>query len=339
MPTKEEIRRMPKIDLHRHLDGDVNMGVLLRLGGNSGIKMPSFTEGGMLQYFADLKSRGIDKLFNEGFGLVTSLMQTKESLSRVAYEEARNLRDDGIIYAEIRFAPEFHTLAGLDYTGVIKAVSEGLKAGEKDFGVKTSIIVCINRASEQEKGIDIAVSALNCMDYGVVGIDLACDEAAYPPAKHAQAYYKTFDTPLKRTVHAGEFGNNLYQNMHASIHLLRANRLGHARTISQHEDIIKAVLKKEIGIEMCPESNMFMNLIRSRKELNIGNLLSNGVLVSVNSDDPAMFGYTLTDSLYNIAVDYGFTMEELRLLQENALKSSFLTENDKVEVARAIMKR
>lgn len=341
------IRKLPKIDLHRHLDGDVKPDVLFKLAQKDGVKLPAKD---LNFYFKDLRDEGIGALLQKGFGMVTSLMQSRENLSMVAYECVRNLKEDGVVYAELRFAPQYHTGESayyghpsekskerLGYDEIIEAVSEGLRKGETDFGVKTNIIVCVRRETEPHEGVKVADAALNCMGYGVVGLDLACDEATYPPERHLEAYKTTFNSPLKRTVHAGEFGNQPHKNMLTAMNDLKADRLGHAIPLSKYEDLVQQVSGRKTGIEMCPESNIFAGFIKSRKELKLDELLSRNVLVSVCSDDPAMFGYTLSDTLYRLAEECGLGMEELKKLQMNAIESAFgLTADERAKLSKII---
>lgn len=347
-PDISMICKLPKIDLHRHLDGDVKPEVISRLARKDGLTLPAED---LDLYFKDLRNQGIGALLQKGFGLVTSLMQSRENLSTVAYECVRNLKEDNIIYAEIRFAPQYHTGESayyghssekskektLGYDEIIKAVSAGLRKGEKDFGVRTNLIVCVGREAEPQAGVAVAEAALNSMDCGVVGLDLACDEGSYPPDRHLEAYKTTFNSPLKRTVHAGEFGDQPSKNMSTAISNLKADRLGHAIPLSKYEDLTTAVSDGKIGIEMCPESNIFTGFIKSRNELGIKRLLSKGVLVSVNTDDPAMFGYTLSDTLYRLAEECGLGLDELKKLQLNAIESAFgLGADERAKLAKII---
>ena len=288
-------------------------------------------------------------LFQEGFGLITSLMQTSENLTTVAYEEVRNLYKDNIIYAEIQFAPQYHTGEStyynhektdkkMDYEEIIKSVLAGLKKGEKDFGIKTNLIIDIGREAKQEVGIEIAKAAINCIKYGVVALGLATNEADFPPELHKQAFQLTFDTELKRSIHAGEFGKQLYKNIVTSINELKADRLGHARIIAHYNDLIQLVKEKIIGIESCPESNMFIGLIKSRNEINIKKLLKQDVLVSINSDDPGMFGYTLTDTIYRLGKESKINFNEIKKLEINAALASFLRHNEKQALIEKINK-
>lgn len=347
--TKSEIKKLPKIDLHRHLDGDLSLDLIYNLTKKSCIKFSGKTKKDLKNYFIDLKNKGIANLFQEGFGMVTSLMQTSGNLRTVAYEEVRNLYKDNIIYAEIQFAPQYHTGESayyghaktnkrINYEKIIKSVWLGLKKGEQDFGIKTNLIIDIGREAKQEVGIEVAKAAINCTRYGVVALGLATNEADFPPELHKQAFQLTFGTELKRSVHAGEFGNQLYKNIVTSINELKADRLGHARIIAQHNDLINLVKENKIGIESCPESNMFVGLIKSRNEINIKKLFREGILVSINSDDPGMFGYTLTDSIYRLSKESKTDFNEIKKLEINAALTSFLRHNEKKALIEKINK-
>ena len=333
------VRSLPKIDLHRHLDGDVRGDTLLDLARRSGIPLPAESPAGLRSYFDGLRRQGIIPLFQKGFGLVTSLMQTEENLFLVAYEEVRNLAKEGIIYAEIRFAPQYHTgeasyyghklgAKKLTYTQIIRAVARGLKSGNDEFGLTTRLIVCIGRESEPATGIEVAQAALACVADGVAAIDLACDESSYPPERHKDAYHLTCGTPLYRTVHAGEFGPQREKNIRTAIEELQANRLGHAIRLIRHADLIELVKERHIGIEMCPRSNRYCGFIHAYRELGIPQLLAQNVLVTVNSDDPAMFGYDLNDVIAALKFDW----QTVKRLQLNAIATAFLDRQTKAEL-------
>ncbi|MBI4440901.1 adenosine deaminase [Candidatus Woesearchaeota archaeon] len=342
MLTKEEIRQLPKIDLHRHLDGDVRTETLSQLAQQEKRALPP---EGLDAYFCDARKQGLVALLQKGFGLVTSLMQSEENLYTVAFEEVRNLKDDGIVYAEIRFAPQYHTgdsqyyghsaRNALDYRTIIRAVSQGLRDGEEEFGVWTNLIVCIGREADPQKGVEIVHAASG---ENVVAIDLACDEASYPPERHLIAYQETFNTPLKRTVHAGEFGSQQYHNMMTALTLMRANRLGHAIPLAYHPDALDWAVQYGIGIEMCPLSNRYCGFISSYEDLHLNDLLAAGVRLSINSDDPAMFGYTLTDVLYDVMQEGSLTEQDLYQTQHHAIETAFLQPEEKVAMRRICSK-
>ncbi len=347
MLSYQTVKEFPKIDLHRHLDGDVKTSVLYALAEKDHLPLPVSSPEELEKYFAGLRTGSFVELLQKGFGLVTSLMQSEENLFTVAYEEGRNLAEDHIVYAELRFAPQYHTGESiyyghqkknkLSYQQIIHAVAQGLKSAERDFGVPTKLIVCIGREAEPEKGREIAQAALSCLDE-VVALDLACDEATYPPERHLIAYQETFSTPLKRIVHAGEFGTQQEKNMWKALRDLRADRLGHAILLARNPELLAYVKENRIGIESCSKSNRFMRLISKYSQLGIPHLLAERILVSINSDDPAMFGYTLTDTLYELAQEENLTLADLSKLQQNALESSFLNPEEKNAVAKKMIR-
>ncbi len=337
MVDKESLRKLPKIDLHRHLDGDVKANVVFELAEKEKIDVPAKSPEGLEAYFRKLRDEGIMVLLQKGFGLVTALMQSEENLYKVAFEEVRNIADDGIVYCEVRFAPQYHTGASayyghktrnrLSYHDIIAAVRSGLDAGENAFGVKTNIIICIGREAEPETGVAIARAA--SLEKKVVAIDLACDEATYPPERHLPAYCETFRTRLKRTVHAGEFGKQPYKNILSAVNELRADRIGHAIPLGNYPDLIELVSAEKIGIEMCPKSNKYCGFINSYGDLKIPQLMSQGVLVSINSDDPAMFGHTLTDTLHELVEGSYLAMKDIVTIQRNAANTAFLPPHER----------
>ena len=343
------IKKFPKIDLHRHLDGDVSEEDIFLLAQRANIPLPVKTAGELKDYFRQLRERDLPSLFQKGFGLITGVMQAEENLEYVAFREVEHLAQDGIIYAELRFAPQYHTGESiyyshvqsgphqkLSYQTIIRAVSRGLARGEKEFGVKTKIIVCIGREAEPEVGVKIAQAAIDCMPDGVVALDLACDEASYPPERHRPAFELTFDTPLKRTVHAGEFGNQPSENIKTAIFQLRADRLGHAIPINRHEDLLNAVVEKKIGLELCPLSNTICGFIKSHRDLNINSLINRGALVSINTDDPGIFNFTLSDVLADVLKDSVEPLRDLRQFQINAVNSSFLNQDEKNKLLKLL---
>jgi len=333
------IQQFPKIDLHRHLDGDVTAEDIFFLAKRDGIPLPVGAAKELKKYFKQLHRRGLVELFKKGFGLVTQVMQTEKNLSYIAFREVEHLSKDGIIYAELRFAPQFHTGQNLSYQSIIRAVSKGLKQGEKKFKIKTKIIVCINRESEPEIGIKIAQAAIACANDGVVALDLVCDEANYPPERHLPAFQTTFNSPIKRTAHAGEFGNQPYKNIKTAIFKLKADRLGHCIPISQHKDLLAAAVKKKIGLELCPLSNMVCGFINSPNELKINDLVARGALVSINTDDPKMFNFTLSDTLAEVLKNSASPLDDLTKFQLNAIASSFLSNKEKNELKRLFIKK
>jgi adenosine deaminase len=329
--TLEEIQRLPKIDLHRHLDGAVKPSLLFQLAKKDGFALPVKDLEGLRKHFQVTKEMSLAEILAK-FKLVIDLMQTPENLQKVAYEQVMGLAKENIVYAELRFAPQYHTEQGLSHEEVMANVLEGFKKGYEETGVITNLIVCIDRACEPELGCQIARSALSFQDKGVVALDLACDEASWPPERHKSAFELVFDSRLGQTVHAGEFGNQRLKNIAAAIDLLRADRLGHAIVLPKDDQLLEKVRARRIGVECCPLSNLVCSLIKDLKELCLDKYLAKGILFSINSDDPAMFDKTLSDNLLAVCQSYGWGKQELEKIFTNSLEMAFMTNYQKTKL-------
>ncbi len=245
------------------------------------------------------------------FGVPISFMQTKEDLAEMAIALCRYLKEQNSPYAEVRFAPQYHLRAGLSLDQVIGYSLDGFLQGKEETGVKTKLIISIGREAPAEVG-DMAVkAALNFAERGVVGIDLACCEPGNPPEKHLSAFRLTFDSPLKRTVHAGEMCSkeeNL-RNIYVALTELRADGIGHAlplyQGVHQRVDLTERMACQKIRLESNPLSN-YQFFIQDLEDLHLDELVRAGVLVTINPDDPAMWEHgDLADNLYFLGKLYG----------------------------------
>lgn len=245
------------------------------------------------------------------FGVPISFMQTKDDLAEMAIALCRYLKEQNSPYAEVRFAPQYHLQAGLSLDQVIGYSIEGFLQGEEETGVKTKLIISVGREAPAEIGVAAVKAALNFAERGVVGIDLACYEPGNPPEKHLSAFQLTFDSPLKRTVHAGEMcpkEENL-RNIYVALTELRADGIGHALPlyIRQYRgvDLVQMMLDDKIRLESNPLSN-YQFFIQNLEDLHLDELVRAGVLVTINPDDPAMWEHgDLADNLYFLGKLYG----------------------------------
>mgnify|MGYP000965397275 CR=1 FL=1 len=223
------------------------------------------------------------------------------------------LKKNNIVYAETRFAPQYHMKKGLSLGQVIGHVLEGLSERSRETGVVVKLIVCIGREMDGEKSVEVARAALEFQDRGVVALDLACWETPYPPERHRKAFELTFDSSLKRTVHAGEMCPKEEQNLrniHTAITELKANGLGHAIPLHKRYyrgvDLIEMIVERGIRLESNPISNLVVTSLRSVEDLHLDKLMAEGVAVTLNSDDPAMWpDGSLSHNLYVVAECHG----------------------------------
>lgn len=349
--TKEDVDKEPKADLHFHLDGGLTREIIWQVSQNNGIEIPDLPE----QTFEALASVYPDpgpfgagqpdkfddflKLFNRAF----SVMLTPKTIYESTLEVIRDLKKQNIIYAELRFAPNYHITKGHSMDGIVESVLKAMKDGEKETGTMTRLILSIPREIAYDpdyKGPsanDIVDTALRFQDEDVVAIDLTCNEALYPPERYIEAFQRTINSKLKRTVHAGETGPRQLNNIFSAIECMGADGLGHALKLPDMRMHLEKAKEKKIRIERCPISNRCMQLDDGDFD-NLDRLIDSGVLVSVNSDDPGIFGplCSLSNNLLAVANRYQWGIEGVRQLTRNAAMSAFLRGKEKEELLKKL---
>ncbi len=242
------------------------------------------------------------------FAVPVGAMQTPKDLKMMALAHCNYLQSQGTVYAESRFAPWYHTQQGLSMEKVIGYALEGFTQGEEETGVKVRPIICINREVDPEESKKIVKAALHFAERGVVGIDLACYEPPFPAERFKESYALTFDSALKRTVHADEMCSEEegIKNLHTALTVLRADGVGHGIHLYKHPKLIELMLKNNVRLESNPISNLTCSFISDIADLHLDELVNAGVKVTINSDDPAMWeNGDLAHNLYALGKLYG----------------------------------
>ena len=225
MNSKQIVNSLPKVLLHDHLDGGLRPQTIIELAQELKYKkLPTKDPVELGEWFHRGANKGNLVEYLQGFEHTCAVMQTRESLKRVAYEMMEDMKNDGVCYVETRFAPVFHTNKGLYYEDIVGAVLEGLEKGTKDFGVGYGLILCGMR--NMKNTLDIAELAVNFRKQGVIGFDLAGEEGGYPPKRHIEAFQFIQRANFNITIHAGEaFGK---ESIWQAIQWCGAHRIGHA---------------------------------------------------------------------------------------------------------------
>lgn len=338
---KRFFEEMPKAEVHLHMDGAIREEDIWRISQQQGIVLPELpeqTEAALDAYYqlppdASFKrSEDFDR-FLKMFGIVLSIMQTPEGLRETARSHVQDLARQKYVYAETRFAPQYHRQKGLSLEAVIQNVLEGLQLGFLETQTLVKLIICIGRECDQETSLAVARAALKFQDFGVVALDLACNETAYPPELHIPAFQLTFGSKLRRTVHAGEFAESSekrVENIRTAITELRADGLGHAISLADHPDLIRTVVGRNIRVEACPLSNKITGAIEGDiRALKLDKLLAQGVNVSLSTDDPLIFGTPLAEVFHRTCEAYGFGIEEVRTFVRNAVTGAFCDDEER----------
>lgn len=350
---REFFEKMPKAELHLHLDGALKPADIWRLAQQYHVTLPSLPEQtpeALRRYYQLPAGVNLNdpKAFNHFLGMfkvALSVMQTRDSLRDAALAHVMDLHSQNYVYAETRFAPQYHMEGGMSLAQAIHSVIEGLELGYRQSREETLVtpIVCIGREADQETSLAVAEAALSLEQDGVVGLDLACNETLYPPELHKPAFERTFKSSLARTVHAGEFAETperRIRNIKIAIDDLKADGLGHAIPLPGRQDLLMHVKSSSVRVESCPLSNRITRAIKGDlRELALNVLLREGVSVSVNTDDPAIFGNSLADVLQAVCDAYGFGIEDVRKLMRNAVESAFCDSDDETEVYYAFKHR
>ncbi|MBU6500263.1 MAG: hypothetical protein KGJ89_00295 [Patescibacteria group bacterium] len=316
---------------HTHMDGAFALiSILPQLYDMAKIEFP-FNRWG--NYHKEIK-----KLFYEPqgdivqlFSNITKVMQTKEALILVAATFTRFHARQGFRYCEATIAPQYHTKAGLTEEEVIRALVKGIKIGEREYPeIEMNIIFTIGREASPEEGVRLVEAASRCNRNYVVGIGLACDEAGYPPQRHIPAFRRAKELGFKTTAHAGEWASadlnaemyeaQLVENIRCAIFDLEVDRIGHAIPLGRHPELISEVVKRGVGIEGCPGSNLASELIPNMKYLKIRDMLQAGVLYFINADDD-LFLPDINETYWLCDEEYDFSDEE----KAQMIKNSWLT--------------
>jgi adenosine deaminase len=339
-PSRDLVKLAPKVLLHEHLDGGLRPATVLELAKECGYDdLPESEVAPLADWFHAGAARGALGLYLEGFRHTIAVMQTAEALERVAYEFMEDMAADNVVYAEVRFAPHFHTAGGLGLDAVMAAVLRGLRRGREDFDVGYGLIVCAMRNEPPELSLKLAELAVAYRERGCVGFDLAGEEAGHPAKEHLNAFHYCLRMNFSITIHAGEsFGP---ESIWQALQYCGAHRLGHGTRLI--EDIVvyegkviklgalaEYVLDKRIPIEVCLSSNIHTGAAPSMAEHPFRTYWDMGFRVTLNTDNRLMSRTTMTDEYMVAVAQFGCDLSALEKLTINGMKSAFAHYGDRV---------
>ena len=331
----EYIQRLPKAELHCHLDGSLRVTTILDLAKKQKVKLPSYNEKNLTAYLAlNNKVKDLED-YLERFTITLSVLQTPESLTRTSFELAEDCWNDGVRYLEVRYSPILHTKGGMTSSESIEAVKLGLEQAENEFGIKTGIIICGIRNISPEVSLTLADLAVQYKNRGVVGYDLAGAEENFPAKHHQEAFELILKKNINATLHAGEaFGP---ESIHQAIHACGAHRIGHGTRLRENTDLMHFVNDHRIALEMCITSNIQTRSIPSLKDHPFKFYFDQHLRVTLNTDNRLISNTTLTDE-YLLAIDtFGLSAQCIRTIVINGFKSAFLPHNERRELIKAMV--
>jgi len=340
------LNALPKVLLHEHLDGGLRPKTVIDLALDAGYaELPTHDSKELAEWFHRGAQRGSLPMYLEGFAHTCAVMQTRAALERVAFEFIEDMHEDGVVYAEVRFAPVFHTKKGLTGDAIVNAVLDGLKRGEEKYGVKWGLILCGMR--HRTDSLEAAELAINFRHHGVVGFDLAGEEAGYPPKAHVEAFQAIQQANFNSTLHAGEaFG---VASIWQALQLCGAHRLGHATRLMDDMTIVDGkivklgtlaqyVLDRRIPLEMCLSSNVHTGSVKTIEEHPFKLYYDRGFRVTLNTDDRLMSDTSMTKE-FQVAVDtFGLTVADFEKITINSIKSAFIHFDERLKLIYDVIK-
>ena len=344
--TAANIVAAPKVLLHDHLDGGLRPQTIVELAQSADYTaLPATDADKLRQWFRDSADSGSLERYLETFRHTVGVMQTADALRRVAREAAEDLADDGVVYAEVRWAPEQHVESGLSLEQVVDAVLAGFREGEvaaAGRGKHIRVGALVTAMRHAARSSEIAQLAVAYRDAGVVGFDIAGAEAGFPPTRHLDAFEYLRRENFHFTIHAGEaFG---LPSIWEAIQWCGADRLGHGVRIVDDIDgsglgrLAQYVRDKRIPLEMCPSSNVQTGAARSIAEHPIGLLRRLYFRVTVNTDNRLMSGTSMSREMQLLADAFGYGWTDLSWFTVNAMKSAFIPFDERLAIINDVIK-
>ncbi|MGH7477386.1 MAG: adenosine deaminase [Longimicrobiales bacterium] len=332
-PTRELLRRLPKTDLHVHLDGSVRPETLIELADEQGVALPQRDAKRLREYMHVRDARNlVDYL--ERFDVTLSVMQTPDALERIAYELAEDAAAENVRYMEVRYSPVLNTRAGVPLTETVDAPVRGLRRAEQEFGIRTGVIICGIRNMSPETSQDLAELTVAFKNRGVVAFDLAGAEYNYPAKKHKEAFYLVINQNMATTIHAGEaYGA---ESIHQALHYCKANRIGHGTRLFEDPELMQYVNDFRIPIEICLTSNVQTRAVPSFAEHPLRLYYDEGIVVTLNTDNRLMSATTVTEEYWRAHQHLDFTWEELCDIALMGFQSAFLSYSDKAALVAEV---
>ncbi len=322
MLTLEDLQRLPKTDLHVHLDGSLRIQTILDLAREQGVQLPADTLEG-LRPFVEIGAECESLVeYLKVFDITLSVMQTYDSLVRTAFELAEDAARENVRYLEVRYCPILHQQRGLTLHSIVQAVLEGLAAAEKRYPIRTGVILCGIRHISPDLSNKLADLTVAFKNKGVVGFDLAGAEEDFPAKKHREAFARVLANNINCTLHAGEaYGP---ESIHQAIHLCGAHRIGHGVRLIEDGDLLNYVNDHRIPLECCPSSNVQTKAVRRMQDHPIRLFFDLGLRVTVNTDNRMVTRTTVSEEYLVLHEKLGFTLDEIKELIIMGFKSAFL---------------
>ncbi|MDF2925988.1 MAG: adenosine deaminase [Paenibacillaceae bacterium] len=325
--TREWLSQFPMIDLHVHLDGSVKPDTLLELAAEQGEPLTIACKQELADRMQINDSCRSLKEYLSKFDFVLPYLQTGRALERVAYETVLQSAACNGKYIEVRFAPLLHTRQGLGVDEVIRRVLAGLKRGEEQFGVLARGIAICMRHHDPLRNLEVVEAAASFRKQGLAAVDLAGDEASFPPLLHEAVFARAHRLGIPVTIHAGEAAGP--ENIYDAIVRLGARRIGHGVRAKESDRVLKFVSEHRVPLELCPVSNIQTKAVPGWEMYPVREYFEQGLVLTINTDNPTVSGTTLLREYTVLADRFGFSPQEIARLIMNSVQAAFVEEREK----------
>ena len=323
------IREVPKTELHLHIEGTLEPELMFDLAKRNGIKIPysNVNEVKSAYNFSNLET--FLNVYYEG----SKVLINEKDFFDLTWSYAVKCREDNIVHTEIFFDPQAHLSRGVKFETIINGINNALLKANKEFRLTYKIIMCFLRHLDEKSAFKVLDQAIEHKDK-IIAVGLDSSEKGNPPSKFKNVFKKAIKEGFLTVAHAGEEGPPEY--IWEAINLLEVKRIDHGVQCLKDEKLIKELIKKQIPLTVCPLSNIKLCVFKNLKEHNLKKMLNEGLMVMVNSDDPAYFGGYLNDNLVESQAALNLSKNELKTLIINSFKSSFLSEEKKMQWIKKI---
>ncbi|MBA3821168.1 MAG: adenosine deaminase [Deltaproteobacteria bacterium] len=319
MPTDTErlIRRLPKAELHLHIEGTLEPEMMFSLAAKHGIKLPFASVDAVraaynfhdLQSFLDLYYAGCD------------VLRDRKDFYALAMGYFTRAHADGVEHAELFFDPQTHTIRGIAMEVIIGGLRDAMDDAHRRYGITSELILCFLRHLSEADAIATLEAALPFRS-DFIGVGLDSGEYGNPPSKFQRVYAQARALGLRLVAHAGEEGPAAY--IYEALDLLGVERIDHGVRCDEDPALVERLVREQVPLTVCPLSNLKLRVVKDLRDHNFATLLRQGVAMTINSDDPAYFGGYIADNYRAVATAQGLTPDELVRVAENAVRASFL---------------
>ncbi len=323
------IAKLPKAELHLHIEGTLEPELMLKLAERNHIqlKFNSIEEIKAAYNFSNLQD------FLDIYYAGASVLITEQDFYDLTWEYLLKANADNIVHCEIFFDPQTHTDRGIAFDTVVNGINRALKDAEAQFGISSKLIMCFLRHLDQEAAMHVFEEALRHKDK-IAAVGLDSSEQGNPPAKFQQVYEKAIENGFLTVAHAGEEGPATY--VKEALDLLHVSRIDHGNHCLDDEALVGELVSRQVPLTVCPLSNLKLKVITDMKLHPLRTMLKKGLLVMLNSDDPAYFGGYLNDNYLAVAEALELTREDVVQLARNSIQASFLEQTQKERIIDAI---